>query len=207
MKNYKIYKIGWVKTSNVEIKDLFKAWMGISIAFGIAFSGLSFSLVLLWSILIAVLVVGTAFLFHELAHKIVAQKYRYPAEFRAFDEMIFLAIIMSFFGFVLAAPGAVMIKAKQISKKTNGIISLAGPATNIVLAFLFFLIFKFLLPQAGSIVINEWSLDQILIKVNGFIALFNLIPVWLFDGAKIFKWSKFIWFIMVLLGLITAFMI
>ncbi|MDD1763236.1 MAG: site-2 protease family protein, partial [Methanobacteriaceae archaeon] len=29
--------------------------------------------------------------------------------------------------------------------------------------------------------------------VNSFLALFNLIPVSVFDGAKVFKWNPVIW--------------
>ena len=207
MLKYKSYKWGWFKTSNVELLDLLKAWLAVSLAFGIAFSGRSFNITLVYSLLTALVVVGTAFLFHELAHKIAAQKYKFPAEFRAFDEMLFLAVILSFLGFVIAAPGAVMIKVKRISKKKNGIISLAGPLTNIALALFFFLIFTFIIPQAYGWMINSWSVADILIKVNGFIALFNLIPFWLFDGAKIFRWNKLIWIGTVILAIIAAFII
>jgi Zn-dependent protease len=205
--NYRAYKFGWFKTSNVELFDLFKSWIAISFAFGIAFSGLKFDTTFIYSLILAFVVVGTAFIFHELGHKIVAQKYKYPAEFRAFDKMLWLAIGLSFLGFVIAAPGAVMIQAKRISKKINGYISLAGPLVNVVLALFFFIVFRLIFVDAGSFIINSWSVADILIKVNGFIALFNLIPAWLFDGAKIWRWNKLVWIVMVIVSAACAFVI
>lgn len=182
-------KIGSIKTSNIEIRDMLKAWMAVSIAFTIA-SGGNLSEAFLpdfyKSFVIASLTVGVGFLLHEIGHKIVAQRYGYFAEFRSFDSMLLLAIAMSFFGFVFAAPGAVMISGR-VSKAKSGRISAAGPLVNLALAFIFLLLLFqgfFQLPQLFraaayyGFIINSW------------LALFNMLPFWLFDGYKILKWSK-----------------
>src|SRR3989344_9707654 len=137
--NYKKYKINnYLSTSNIELKDISKAWLAISVAFGIVLGGLTIKFYT--AFIISAIAVGLGFLLHELSHKFFAQKYGFKAEFRSFDEMLFLALIMSFFGFVFAAPGAVVIFSRFKDLKKNGIISVAGPLMNIFLALCFMLI-------------------------------------------------------------------
>jgi Zn-dependent protease len=140
-------------------------------------------------IIIALVAVGFAFVFHELAHKFVAVHYGFYAEYRMWVQGLILAIITAYFGFVFAAPGAVYIHG-DISREQNGKISIAGPLTNIVLAVLFFLMLPLLSfsPILSAII----SLGFI---VNSFLALFNLIPISILDGAKVFKWNPVIWVI------------
>ena len=137
-KNYVKYKInGFLSTSNREIKDISKAWFAISIAFGILLSGASiFSVKFYSSFIIASLSVGIGFIFHEMGHKLMAQRYGCFAEFRAFNTMLLLAVVMAFLGFVIAAPGAVMI-AGPVGKRRNGKISAVGPAMNMAIALMF----------------------------------------------------------------------
>ncbi|MBT3814621.1 metalloprotease [Candidatus Woesearchaeota archaeon] len=198
---YKTIKIGRIKTSRIELVDIAKAWLAISLAFAFFLSGTSlvegnisnaFSYQFLISFLISLFTVGVGFLFHELAHKFLAQHYGCVAEFRAEDKMLYFAIGLAvFIGRIFAAPGAVIISG-QITQKENGIISLAGPLTNYVLAIVFFSL-NFVFPSF----INVWFVGY---YVNLFLGLFNLIPFWLFDGKKIFYWSKTIWIIMLALG-------
>src|SRR3989338_8238395 len=130
MLKHKTIKLGSFSTSKKELFDLAKAWVIISIIFAILLSG-GFALnpKFLTAAAISAITVGIGFLFHELAHKIAAQRYGCFAEFRAYDTMLLLALVLSFFGFVFAAPGAVMI-AGHVTKKENGIISVVGPWMN-----------------------------------------------------------------------------
>lgn len=173
--------------SNREIRDLILAWLLISLAFGIAMRGLADLATTIW---ISALTVGLGFLLHELAHKFTAQHYKKFAEFHASFEMLGLALLLSFTGFIIAAPGAVVISG-FVSRRQNGIIAAAGPITNLVLALLslplFFMTSGVLELLFGyGFVINTW------------LALFNMIPFSIFDGAKIFSWNK------VAYGIITA---
>ena len=96
-----------VSTSEKELKDLLKAWIAVSIAFAIAMRGSSlFSADFYFKFVISAMTVGAGFLLHELGHKIAAQRYGCFAEFRSFDNMLILAIAMSFFRVIFAAPGA-----------------------------------------------------------------------------------------------------
>src|SRR3989344_3719875 len=167
-----------ITTSRKEITDITKAWLAITIAFVIVFSKSELSFV--QSVLVSTIAVGLGFLLHELGHKIVAQYYRCFAEFRSFDSLLLLAIAMSFLGFVFAAPGAVMIHG-YVNRERNGKISIAGPSINIALA----LIFLFLTFIFGSNIVLLYGF-----RINVWLALFNMVPVWNFDGAKIFRWNK-----------------
>ena len=173
-----------------EQRDLFLAGIMISAAFAILLSGglpsiLSFDPRILIVFGIAFFTAGIGFLLHELMHKYVAQRYGLGAEFQAFYPMLWLAIVFSFFGFIFAAPGAVFISG-AMTRERNGKISLAGPATNIVLAALF----------AGALFLTRlepslWqTLFEVGLSINALLAVFNMIPVAPFDGAKILAWNK-----------------
>ena len=186
-------------TSKREIKDLTKSWIILSLAFAIVFNGLTFDIKFLLAIGVAALTVGTAFIFHELGHKIMAQRYGCFAEFRSFDNMLFLALIFSFFGFIFAAPGAVMIQG-PIGLRRNGKISALGPGTNLVLAIIFLIIGISFTNPAIAIIAKYGFL------INTWLGLFNLIPVWNFDGKKILAWNKVVYFSMVVIAFALMFM-
>ncbi|MBS3162381.1 metalloprotease [Candidatus Woesearchaeota archaeon] len=180
-----------IKFSKIELRDLGKAWLFISIAFGIVLSGGVFGASLFKSFILAALTVGTGFLFHELGHKIVAQRYGCYAEFRADNFMLFLAVLTSFLGLILAAPGAVMISG-HISKERNGKISIAGPLVNIVLALIFL---------GLSFIVTTGFFQELVMfgfMVNSWLALFNLLPFWILDGKKVLAWNKGIYFLTML---------
>jgi len=176
-------KIGNISTSEIELKDLLKAWIAISVAFAIALSGSFLSSNFYIKFVIASLTVGIGFLLHEMGHKLVAQRYGCFAEFRSFDNMLILAIVMSFFGFIFAAPGAVMISGR-VNKTKNGKISAAGPIVNLILASLFLALTFMQLPK----LFEQMAYYGFLI--NSWLALVNMIPFWLFDGQKILRWNK-----------------
>ena len=177
-----------LKFSKIELRDLGKAWLFISIAFGIVLSGGVFGLTLFKSFILAAFTVGTGFLLHELGHKIVAQRYGCFAEFRADNFMLFLAVLTSFLGVIFAAPGAVII-AGRINKEKNGIISIAGPLVNIFLAIMFLIL---------NMIITNGFFSELFafgFLVNSWLALFNLIPLWVLDGKKVFDWNKGVYFL------------
>lgn len=187
MAYYKQIKVGVIPTSETEIRDLIKAWIAISLAFAIIISR-SFSLFFYSSFIISSITVGAGFLLHELGHKIVAQRFGCFAEFRASNFMLIFAIIIAFlFGIVFAAPGAVMIFG-PVGRRRNGMISLAGPATNLVLALIFFS-FLFLNPT-GLIKI----ITVIGFFINSILAMFNMLPFGNLDGKKILRWNKTIYY-------------
>ena len=172
--------------------ELLKAWVAISLAFAIVLNKNIFSSSFILTLLLAGLTVGVGFLAHELAHKIVAQRYGCYAEFRAFNGMLILAVLMSFFGFVFAAPGAVFISG-YVNIEKNGKISLSGPLINSILATLFLIL---------GITISTGFWSEVFgygFMINSWLALFNMIPVWNLDGTTILRWSKTVYFSMVII--------
>ena len=101
--------------------------------------------------------------------------------------LIFALVTAFAVGFVFVAPGAVYIHGNYIKNSENGKISLAGPATNIILALLFLSIPMFF---QNSLLVGIGILGA---TVNSFLAFFNLIPFSMLDGAKIFRWNPVIW--------------
>ena len=181
-----------LKFSKIEFRDLTKAWLAISVAFAIVLSGgisaIALNTSFLMSILLAALTVGVGFLLHELGHKIVAQRYGCFAEFRSDNMMLVLALITSLFGFLFAAPGAVMI-AGRVSTAKNGRISLAGPLVNIVLALLF---------MTFGLLISQGFLGQLFafgFFINTWLAIFNMLPLWILDGKKVWSWNKTVYIV------------
>lgn len=187
--NHKTIKIGPFSTSRIELRDLLKAWAAISLAFAILFRGTAGFAI---GFLVSALTVGLGFLFHEIGHKLVAQRYGCFAEFRSDDKMLLIAILLSFIGFIIAAPGAVMISG-PVGKNRNGKISATGPAVNLGLA----LIFLLLMLVFGRNIISIYGL-----RINSLLAAFNLIPFGIFDGRKVLEWSKPVYFALLVSGII-----
>ena len=172
-----------IKTSETEIKHLLIAWLAISFAFAIVlreWHNLSFFLVFI----ISAVTVGFAFLLHELAHKVVAQRYGAWSEFRMAPSMLLLAIVTAFMGFIFAAPGAVMIFNPYLTKEENGKIAVAGPMMNVILALLFFALFT-LAPYGTVGLIGKFGM-----MINAWLAAFNMIPISVLDGKKVLAWDR-----------------
>ncbi|MBI2147171.1 metalloprotease [Candidatus Woesearchaeota archaeon] len=179
-------------TSDTELQDIFRAWVAISLAFAILLSRGNFGIeTLLLNFVLSAFTVGIGFLLHELCHKVVAQYYGCIAEFRAFNQMLVLAIALSFLGFIFAAPGAVMIQG-NVGLRRNGHISAAGPGMNYLLAAFFL----------GCSFVYSSIFFSYGYTINTWLGLFNMIPFGFFDGKKIWAWNKPVWGGMVALGLL-----
>lgn len=203
-----VMKLTGIRTSKIEIIDITKAWIALSFAFAVIYADASIingslnkimTTHFLFFFVISLFTAGLGFLLHELGHKFVAQHYGCAAEFRAWDQFLFLAVGLALFiGFIFAAPGAVMING-MITRKENGIISLAGPLVNYVLGLIFLGLF-FILPIGRSVTSIGFS-------INMWLGLFNLIPFGNLDGLKIFHWNRIVWGLMAMFGIIFLFVI
>ncbi|MDP1710801.1 MAG: hypothetical protein Q8L46_02575 [candidate division WWE3 bacterium] len=189
--------------SSSEIRDLVKAWVAISLAVAIAILGVEQLSILGLPLLIRAfaiysLTVGFSFLAHEiLGHKLVAQRFHLFAEFRADDLFLLLAVLLSFTGFVFAAPGAVVI-AGITRVDTYGKIAAAGPLVNIILA----LTFGFLSRAGISLILplyDAYGIDLVssAYQINAWLALFNLLPLGVLDGAKVIAWNPRVWVVLI----------
>ncbi|WP_295723315.1 site-2 protease family protein [uncultured Methanobrevibacter sp.] len=183
------------KISKKELKDIFIAFLVISLSFSLLYSNRDTD-AFLFVLPIVMIGVGLGFILHELAHKFAALNYGYWAEFELWMPGLFIALISSFFGFIFAAPGAVVIYGNSMSKKVNGIISIVGPITNIVIALIFLLglrHFGIFTSLSNDMLVYLANIFYLGFSVNAFLALFNLLPIAVFDGKKVFDWNPIIW--------------
>ena len=175
-----------------EIFQLTISWLTLSIAFAwnlnpaYFFSSLPFYLI----------AVGTAFVLHELSHRFVANKLGYPARFIMWKEGLVFALLLSILTngrFVFAAPGAVYVFGNPRTKE-NAIISLAGPLTNLFIAYFFYYL-SYLYPPSSFLSLLLLSVA----KINAFIGFFNMMPIFPLDGSKVLPWNPLVYFVVLLL--------
>jgi Zn-dependent protease len=130
-------------------------------------------------------ILTASFFMHEIAHKVAAQRRGLWAEFRLMvwgAVLTLISLITPFFKII--APGAVVISG-HAGNDEIGKISIAGPMTNLVLSTV--LLGVAFVPSAYSGIFFLGAF------FNGWIALFNLMPVGILDGYKIFSWNKLVW--------------
>lgn len=134
-----------------------------------------------------IIIVLTGFVFHELAHKYAAIHYGYEARFEiSYAGLGFALLLKVLTGVTLIVPGAVMIykhfrlmrSRKEVAME--GVIAAAGPLTNLSIATISWIIWKFFYPL---------YLLNFIAYFNTYLALFNLIPFPPLDGFKIIRWS------------------
>src|SRR5207245_10219630 len=154
--------------------------------------------------LLTILVIGTRFLGHELAHKFSAQRYGCWAEFKLWTVgaiMALLFAVISQGNFIFAAPGAVYIASRSsyfgegIDRKANGVISLVGPLVNIGAAAIFglALVVSTTLGFGDIVIGNSFYFLQEGVQINLLLGAFNMIPFFILDGQKVFTWDRRVW--------------
>jgi Zn-dependent protease len=190
--------------SRRELSSLLIAWVVLGISFSLAylFNGVStIDFALIFSL--TLVLVGTGFLGHELAHKFTAERYGCWAEFKLWTYGAVMALLFALVSrgtFVFAAPGAVYIASRAgyfgegLDKKSNGIVSVMGPLVNVVAAS----IFLAALIGARSLGFHDlnvggfWFLTAG-VSLNLWLSAFNMLPIFILDGQKVFAWDKKIW--------------
>lgn len=133
-------------------------------------------------LLSSALVFASIFILHELSHKAVAQYYGMWAEFRLNMMGVLITLLSIFLPIKLISPGSVMVVG-EADRSVVGKSALAGPLTNIVLSLIF--MFWALILHSSSAIIGA--------VFSPWIALFNLIPFGMLDGAKVLWWNWRIW--------------
>lgn len=147
--------------------------------------------------IIAGIVVATAFIPHELAHKFVAIRRGQYARYVLWVRGMLWTLITLLIGIGLIVPGFVAIVPleRRMNKKDTGVVSLAGPLSNIIIgtvSLLLAILIKYsIIPLTGFVVDTE--IFFIVAQFNALIAAFNCLPVWQLDGLKILKWNKWIY--------------
>jgi Zn-dependent protease len=194
------------RISSAELKDLFLSLLALVVAFSILGERRMPGVEVL---LVSTAGVGTGFLLHEMAHKLVAQRFGYFAEYRANRLGLVLIVLMAFAGFIFAAPGAVMISRPAVprefywqdptgleelarqEKKEELWISLAGPMTNIALVAIFLALLVSGMARGGIFA----GAASFALFINLTLAAFNLLPFGPLDGKKIYDANRLVWVI------------
>ncbi len=170
-----------------ERNDLIISWLTLSVAFAIALSGGFLGLTgFPQAFPLALVGVGTAFVLHEMAHRNVARKFGFHSEYRAWQPGLIFAVFLSLIGLIFAMPGATYILG-NLDRRQNGIISVAGPAINVVLGVIFSLLLLLNLSSWLNMIFFYTA------YINFFLAMFNMLPVWLLDGKKVLAWNASVW--------------
>ena len=149
------------------------------------------------------LAVVTAYIIHELAHRFTARKLRCLAVYKLWLPGVIFGLLMMLVGIKFILVGAVVIstyrfgrwgmKSKHPSMREIGLISVSGPAANLVLAALF---------KAFSESALSSPTFGYLALINAWFAFFNLVPVKPLDGSKVFFWNPVIWLFFILFSLL-----
>ncbi len=120
-----------------------------------------------WSLgILASLFFFASVVFHELAHSVVALRYRIPV----------LSITLFVFG------GVARIAREAASAKQEFNIAVAGPASSYLLAGLFFAFGKLFQGSVMLVAVCGW-----LAWINVMLATFNLVPGFPLDGGRILR--------------------
>jgi len=171
---------GYVHTSRTELLHL-------SIAILIFFLVVCLGFILSFRSSVVIFVVGggtvLAFVSHELAHKFTAQRYGLWSEFRLDPVMAVFSLItvIPLIPIKIIAPGAVVIFGYSVTLEQMGKTSLAGALVNIFQALLFYTLAPYM-PEL-----------YLVAYINAYLAMFNLIPISVLDGRKVFAWNKIVW--------------
>ncbi|MCX8171143.1 MAG: hypothetical protein N3E47_04115 [Candidatus Bathyarchaeota archaeon] len=180
---------GYTELIHISLGILIVVLVGVSLAINETRS-LSLQATLLFALILV-----SAFIPHELAHKFTAKHYGLWAEFRLSLIGVMVTLISILSPIKIISPGAVMISG-EATRETIGKVSLSGPIVNVGLATIFLTLSGFSSIKLLEIIFVQGSI------INAFVALFNLIPFGILDGAKILWWNKYFWAITFLSSLI-----
>ncbi|WP_052883289.1 site-2 protease family protein [Thermoproteus tenax] len=145
----------------------------------------------IYGVLLPTIAVAIAIVPHELAHRQAARSMGCLSRFVLWPTGFLTTLILNgIVGFIAGGPilfisGYTAISCYRYGTSQEGLISLAGPATNIAISALSLILLH---------AVTGWSVFlQYLSRLNAFVAFFNLLPLGVLDGAKIFKWNIAVW--------------
>lgn len=177
-----------------EVLDLFASWVVLSFSFALFMSpGLEkLSLSLVYSSV----GVGSAFILHELAHRQVARTYGLEARYRAWYLGLLMTLAIALINTVaklpvlFAAPGAVVIYGYwgHVSPLAELRVAESGPLANMTVGLATWVA---LITIPSTPIVTD--VLYYVMRINAWIAFFNLLPLPPLDGSKIFRRSLIEW--------------
>jgi len=186
----------YVSSSLKEVFDLSLSWIVLTMAFSVRhIFAWEYQFVALYA---AAVLLG--FVFHELAHRLTANRYGFWARYRAWYPGLLITLLVSVVSrgrIVFAAPGAVLVEAPWVESRELAYISLSGPASNIIASAAFI----------GISTLTSWSALRLIADVNAWLAFFNLLPIPPLDGYKAFRGSPTLWAVLFALSAVLSFLV
>lgn len=144
------------------------------------------------------LIVILSYLIHEILHSVVAKSEGIYSRCDLWPIGIIVTLasgILSGGLAVLPLPTIIRLKESETERWRKetfemapwdiGLTSIVGPLSNLVLATIFFALFKF----------YGLTLFRLGALINSWIAFANLIPWPPIDGSKIMSWDRWVWFL------------
>jgi len=157
--------------------------------------------------LLLAVVASIAVIPHEYAHKLVAIKMGCISRYVLDPVGLIITLISAipYIPFKIIAPGYTLVSIIRYDphyvKRLNGIVSFAGPLTNVFISALSLSILVFL-HRFNVSIINPYIL--VFLKLNAYwnswVALFNLLPIPPLDGSKVITWKPHLWLSALLLS-------
>ena len=136
------------------------------------------------------LVASPGLILHELAHKFVALSVGLEAVFHAAYTWLGIGIVLKLLqaGLIFFVPGYVQISGSA-EPLVHALIAFAGPALN----FVFYLVSRVVLRKEDVLSTRSFLFWQVTKKLNGFLFIFNMLPIPLFDGWTVYSgiWQAF----------------
>jgi Peptidase family M50. len=120
--------------------------------------------------------------------------------FSGFWTTLILNIIGSFVGILVFFSGYTSISCGFLNRDVEGKTALAGPLTNIIVGFVG-LIGASLVPFS---LVGLFFFE--LARFNFWVAFFNLLPFWVLDGLKIFRWNMIVWAVLIIIAFALTFL-
>ena len=135
------------------------------------------------AVLFAAGVTAPAIVLHELSHKFAAVSFGLNATFHAAYPWLAVGIILKAInpGFIFFVPAYVSIQGMS-TPLTQTIVSVAGPLTNLALFLIMWAVLALNIVRSNMAVFFL----KLTKRINGFLFIFNMIPIPGFDGFQFF---------------------
>ena len=151
-----------------------------------------------YSFLAVLIIVFTSFVLHELGHKLVATFLGCESRYEVSYPLLILSLIIAYitnWKIIFAAPGYVVSYRSELTERDEGLISLAGPMMNVIVAW----ICLYLLYTT-----HYQSFLTHLGLFNIFVAFFNMLPFSVLDGKKVYEWNRSVWILSMIIIIFTG---